>query len=125
MWLKASLDLTWEGTGYIPRQTLINHLEYFAFRSKAISHFMIERLRNRKLLYTSEIKQLRQTLDLQGIHEEIGYTPSLNKLDNFLLGDHNWKGAPHKSIGIAERRYLIWITQLTPRDRILGWGPEE
>ena len=86
---------------------------------------MIDRLRNRKLLYPSEIEHLRQTLYLQGIHEEIGYTPSLNKLEDFLLGDHNWKGAPHTSIGLAERRYLIWITQLTPRDRTLGWGPQE
>ena len=84
------------------------------FRSKAFSPFLIERLRNHHLLYQSEIEQLRQQLDLQGAREEIGYTPSLNKLDDFLLGDHNWKGAPQTSIGLAERRYLIWITQLTP-----------
>ena len=71
---------------------------------------MIERLRNHHLLYQSEIEQLRQQLDLQGVHEEIGYTPSLNKLDDFLLGDHNWKDAPQTSIELAERRYLIWIT---------------
>ena len=123
--LKASLDLAWEATGYIPRQTLIYNLENFTFRSKAITPFMIDRLRNRKLLYPSEIEHLRQTFYLQGIHKEIGYTPSLNKLDDFLHGDHNWKGAPHTSIGLAERRYLIWKNQLTPRDRILRWGPEE
>ena len=51
MWLKASLDLTWEASGYIPHMALVNHLENFTFRSKAISPFMIERLRNRNLLY--------------------------------------------------------------------------
>ena len=50
---------------------------------------MIERLRNHHLLYQSEIEQLRQQLDLQGVHKEIGYTPSLKRLDGFLLGDHN------------------------------------
>ena len=44
---------------------------------------------------------------------------------SFSLGEHNWKGVPHQVIGIAERRYLLWITQLTPRDRTLGWGQEE
>ena len=125
MWLKASLDLMWEALGYIPHTALVNHLESFMFQSKAITPFLIERLRNHHLLYQSEIEQLRQQLDLQGAREEIGYTPSLNKLDDFLLWDHNWKGAPQTSIGLAERRYLIWITQLTPRDRMLGWGTEE
>ena len=125
MWLKASLDLSWEETGYIPREALINHLKHFTFRSKAISHFMIDRLSRRELLYPSEIEQLGNTLELQGIQEEIGYTPGLNRLDRFLFGDHNWNGAPHQSIGIAERRYLIWVTHLTPRDRILGWGQED
>ena len=107
MWLKASLDLMWEASGYIPCTALINHLESFTFQSKAITPFLIERLRNHHLLYQSEIEQLRQQLDLQGARKEIGYTPSLNKLDDFLLGDHNWKGAPQTSIGLAERRNLI------------------
>ena len=77
------------------------------------------------LLYQSEIEQLKKKLDLQGIHETIGYTQNLNKLDDFLLGDHNWKNASQTSIELAERRYLIWVTQLTPRDRMLGWGKED
>ena len=68
------------------------------------------------LLYQSEIKELKKKLDLQGIHEAIGYTQNLNRLDDFLLGNHNWKNAPQASVELAERRYLIWITQLTPRD---------
>ena len=107
MWLKASLDLTWEASGYIPLTALVNHLENFTFRSKAISHYMIERLNNRKLLYPSEISQLNQILELKGTHKEIGYTTSLRRLDEFLLGEHNWKGVPHQVIGIAERHFFI------------------
>ena len=125
MWLKASLDLMWEASGHIPRTALINHLEKFTFQSKAITPFLLERLRNNMLLYQSEIKQLKKKLDLQGIHETIGYTQNLNQLDNFLLGDHNWRNAGGTSIELAERRYLIWVTQLTPRDRMLGWGNED
>ena len=77
------------------------------------------------LLYQSEIEELKKKLDLQGIHETIGYTQNLNRLDNFLLGDHNWKNASQTSIKLAERRYLIWVTQLTPRDRMLGWGKQD
>ena len=54
-----------ESTGHIPILILINHLENFPFRSKAISHIMIERLKNRKLLYPSEITHLKQTLELK------------------------------------------------------------
>merc|ERR1712002_255025 len=86
---------------------------------------MIERLKNRKLLYPSELKNVKQMLEQQGAYEEIGYTTNLRRLDEFLLGDYNWKGVPNQVIRIAEKRYLLWITQLTPRDRTLGWGQEE
>merc|ERR1712112_796941 len=125
MWLKASLDLAWEDRGHIPLSVLINHLENFPFRSKAITHMMIERLKNKKLLYPSEITNLKDTLELDGLNEEIGYTKSLRNVDDFLLGNHNWKEVPNHVIGIAKKRYLIWITQLTPRDRTLGWSQEQ
>ena len=88
MWLKASLDLAWEGAGHIPILILIHHLKNFPYRSKAISHIMIEGLKTMKLLYPSEIISLKQTLELKA-HEEIGYTTSLRRLNNFLLGEHN------------------------------------
>ena len=69
--------MAWESAGHIPILTLINHLENDPFRSKAISHIMIERLATRKLLYPSEITHLQQTLELKGTHEEIGYATSL------------------------------------------------
>ena len=114
MWLKASLDLIWEASGHIPRTALITHLEKFTFQSKAITPFLLKRLRNNMLLYQSEIKELKKKLDLQGIHETIGYTENLNKLVDFLLGDHNWRNASETSIELAKRRYLIWVTQFTP-----------
>ena len=43
------------------------------------------------LLWSSEITELKRKLDLQGIHETIGYTQDLNRLDDFLLGGHNWR----------------------------------
>lgn len=60
MWLKASLDLIWEASGHIPRAALLNHLEKFNFLSKAITPFLLERLRNNMLLYQSEIEQLKR-----------------------------------------------------------------
>merc|ERR1712240_817741 len=38
---------------------------------------------------------------------------------------HNWRNASETSIDLDERRYLIWVTQFTPRDCMLGWGRED
>ena len=114
MWLKAMLDLTQEATGHIPRPVLITHLEKFNFHSQAITPFLLERLKTNVLLWPSEIKELKKNLNLQDINETLGYTQDLNKIDNFLLGNHNWRNASETSIDLDERRYLIWIRQLTP-----------
>ena len=77
------------------------------------------------LLWPSEIEELKKNLNLQDINEALGYTPDLHKIDNFLLQNHNWRNESETSIDLDERRYLIWITQFTPRDRMLGWGKED
>ena len=110
MWLKASLDLTWEASGHIPCAALITHLENFTFQSKAITPFLLERLRNNMLLWPSEITELKRKLEISEINETLGYTQDLNRLDNFLLGGHNWRNASAMSLDLAETRYLIWVT---------------
>ena len=125
MWLKASLDLAWEASGHIPPSVLITHLENFNFQSQAINPFILDRLNTNVLLWPSEIEELKRILKLQGINETLGYNQDLNNIDNFLLGNHNWRNASESSIDLAERRYLIWVTQFTPRDRMLGWGKED
>ena len=77
------------------------------------------------LLWPSEITELKRKLEISEINETLGYTQDLNRLDNFLLGGHNWRNASEKSLDLAKRRYLIWITQFTPRDRMLGWSRED
>ena len=125
MWLKASLDLLWESSGHIPTSALITHLENFNFQSQAINPFILNRLRTNVLLWPSEIEELKRNLNLQGVNETLGYTNDLNNIDNYLLGNHNWRNASELSIDLAERRYLIWVTQLNPRDGMLGWGGED
>ena len=125
MWLKASLDLLWESSGQIPTHVLITHLERFNFQSKAINPFILNRLRTNVMLWPSEIEELKRNLNLQGVNETLGYTNDLYNIDNYLLGNHNWRNASETSIDLDERRYLIWITQFTPRDRMLGWERED
>ena len=72
MWLKASLDLAWEASGHIPRAALITHLENFTFQSKAITLFLLERLKNNMLLWPSEITELKRKLEISEINETIG-----------------------------------------------------
>ena len=117
--------MTWEATGHIPQSVLITHLQKFNFHSQAITPFILERIQTNVLLWPSEIEELKKNLNLQDINEALGYTPDLHKIDNFLLGNHNWRNASETSIDLDERRYLIWITQFTPQDRILGWGKED
>ena len=125
MWLKASLDLLWESSGQIPTSALITHLEKFNFQSQAINPFILNRLRTNVLLWPSEIEELKRNLNLQGVNETLGYTNDLHNIDNYLLGNHNWRNASESSIDLDERRYLIWVTQFTPQDRMLGWGQED
>ena len=125
MWLKASLDLLWESSGHIPTPALITHLENFNYQSQAINPFIINRLKTNTLLWPSEVEELKRNLNLQGINETLGYTNDLNKIDDYLLGNHNWHNASEASIDLDERRYLIWVTQFTPRDRMLGWERED
>ena len=51
MWLKATLDLTWEATGHIPRSVLITHLQKYNFHSQAITPFILERIQTNVLLW--------------------------------------------------------------------------
>merc|ERR1712240_961762 len=125
MWLKASLDLLWESSGNIPIPALIRHLENFNYQSQAINPLILDKLRTNVLLWPSEIEELKRSLNLQGENETLGYTNDLNNIDDYLLGNHNWQNASELSIDLDERRYLIWVTQFTPQDRMLGWGRED
>ena len=110
MWLKASLDLLWESLGHIPIPALIRHLENFNYQSQAINPFILDKLRTSVLLWPSEIEELKHSLNLQGKNETLGYTNDLNNIDDYLLGNPNWRNASETSIDLDKRRYLIWVT---------------
>ena len=102
----------------ISPEHLINHLRSFIFRSRAINDEFLNRVHTRKVIIPEEAnKAIKLFQDMT--------SPSLNKLDEYLLGRSRWKNFHNSPIRESVQRFLVWVLDLNQHEKQMGWSARE
>ena len=104
----------------------MNHLYEFYYRSQAVNQEFLTRVRNKKTCFPNEASlTLEQFLYTTNLHPRFNYRENSCVLDEYLLGNGNWRDASTNSLRPEVQRYLIWALDFTPTQKYLGWSEAE
>ena len=124
--LKISLENIIQENPNIDTDRFINHLHEFYYRSQAINSEYLTRVRNKKPIFPNEASfTLKQFQLATNQHPRFKYLENSYPLDNYLLGNGNWRDASVNSIRPEVQRYLIWALDFMPNQKSLGWSEAE
>merc|ERR1712082_598438 len=122
MILKVTLTSTISKNPGIETDRLINYLDEFTYRSRAINQEFLNRVRYKKTIFPGEAQiTLENFLLATNNFPNFNYRKHSYIMDEFLLGTSNWRNASENSIRPEVRRYLMWGMNLSPNQRYLGW----
>ena len=105
-------------TPNISPENLINYLNGFSLRSRAINDEFLNCVQTQKVIIPEEANKAIQTFCNET-------APQLNQLDEYLLGRTNWKGIPFNVVRQQVQRFLIWVLEFTPEQRQMAWSLRE
>ena len=99
MLLKISLAGIIKDDPNIDVDRLINHLYRFYYRSQAVNQEFLSWVRNKKPIFTKEsILTLEKFMYTTNLHPRFNYREHSYKLDEYLLGNDNWREASTNSL---------------------------
>ena len=108
MILKITLTSMISRNPNIDTYRLINYLDEFCYRSRAINQEFLNRVRYKKPIFPAEaLTTLENFLLATNNFANFNYRQHSYPMDEFLLGANNWRNASTNSIRPEVRRYLI------------------
>ena len=82
-------------TPNISAENLTNHLIGFPLKSRAINTEFFNRVQTQKVIIPEEAtRTIQEFYNKTAPHPRLNYANSFIRLDEYLLGNTNWKGVP-------------------------------
>ena len=106
--LKISLAGIIKDNPNIDADRFINHLYEFYYRPQVVNQEFLTRVRNKNPIFLNEASlTLEQFLYTTNLHPRFNYRELSYTLNEYLLGNDNWREASTNSLRPEVQRYLI------------------
>ena len=109
-------------TPNISAENLTNHLNYFPLKSRAINTEFLNRVQIQKVIIPEEATQtLQEFYNKTAPHPRFNYANNFIRLDEYLLGNTNWKNVPTTAVRERVQRFFIWALEFSPVQKQISW----